>query len=291
MSFKFLRNRKIIDILIGDQKVTDEYSLPYLSGPKLCELSTTFGLVRTYTWGNGASNYSRWEYMSDLLGYLDKQSRIPELLAYLLKLEHFDYLINLGDPAKIHETHKLIVLGTIKSINANLMFAGKELRIINKAFIIVDIGSDVSLEVPKIKVVTSEYIKELPERIKDDLENMNYDSVITKSRTLLEEVFIYIIERLTHERYKSKGDLIKIYQEVTALLNMRQSREWDARVNELLGGLHKLVSAISSMRNINSDAHGAGSGRFGIRKREAVLVAYSSMLLAEYILSVYENRD
>lgn len=155
----------------------------------------------------------------------------------------------------------------------------------------LDIGNDFLIEVPKIQVITSEYIKELPERIKDDLENHNFDSVITKSRTLLEEVLIYIIEHLKHDHYKSKGDLIKIYQEATMLLNMRQNNDWDVRVNELLGGLHKLISAISNMRNINSDAHCVGSGRIDIRKREALLAAHSSMTIAEYILSVYEQRN
>lgn len=116
-------------------------------------------------------------------------------------------------------------------------------------------------------------------------------TVLTKSRTLLEEVLIFIIEKLTFERYKSSGDLVKIYQDATSLLNMRQKREWDQRVNELLGGLHKIVSAVSSMRNMNSDAHGAGSNRITIKKREALLVANSSMMLAEYWLSIFENKE
>lgn len=70
---------------------------------------------------------------------------------------------------------------------------------------------------------------------------------------------------------------------------MRQKNDWDSRVNKLLGGLHKLVSAISSMRNMNSDAHGAGAGRINIKEREAILVANSSMILAEYWLAVYER--
>jgi hypothetical protein len=115
--------------------------------------------------------------------------------------------------------------------------------------------------------------------------------VITKSRTLLEEVLIFIIEKMTFERYRSSGDLVRIYQDATELLSMRQKSDWDKRVNELLGGLHKLVSAIASMRNMNSDAHGAGSSRINIKKREALLVANSSMMLAEYWLSVYEKKD
>ena len=84
--------------------------------------------------------------------------------------------------------------------------------------------------------------------------------------------------------------MLKIYQEATDLLNMRKKKEWYKRVNELLGGLHKMVGAISSMRNINSDAHGAGSARIEIKEREAILVAHSSMIMAEYWLSVLENK-
>lgn len=51
------------------------------------------------------------------------------------------------------------------------------------------------------------------------------------------------------------------------------------------------MSAISSMRNMNSDAHGAGSGRINIKKREALLAAHSSMMLAEYWLSVFEKKE
>lgn len=291
MSFKLLKNRKIIDILIGDTKVSGEYSLPYLKGPRLCEICTTFGLPLTYTWGAGAANKSRWEYMSDLLEFLDRQGRIPDLLAYLFQMEHFEELTKLGDAQKVRDTYKAIVDGAIGNINANLMIAGKELRVINKTFVIANVGQEIKFEAPKLKVVTSQYINELPDRIKDDLENKNYDSVITKSRTLLEEVLIYIIEHLTFEKYKSNGDLVKIYQEATGLLNMRQNQKWDVRVNELLGGLHKLISAISSMRNMNSDAHGAGSARIEIKKREALLAAHSSMMISEYILSVFEKKE
>ena len=206
-------------------------------------------------------------------------------------MEHFEELTKLGEAQKVRDTYKAIVDGAIGNINANLMIAGKELRVINKTFVIANVGQEIKFEAPKLKVVTSQYINELPDRIKDDLENKNYDSVITKSRTLLEEVLIYIIEHLTFEKYKSKGDLVKIYQEATGLLNMGQNQKWDVRVNELLGGLHKLISAISSMRNMNSDAHGAGSARIEIKKREALLAAHSSMMISEYILSVFEKKE
>lgn len=229
--------------------------------------------------------------MQDLLNYLNSQGRVPDLLSYLFQHGRFENLAGIGDIKKVDETYKAIVKGAVDVINVQLVIARVELRFINKKIVLATIGEEVSFEIPNVKVVTSQYIQELPDRIKDDIDNEDYDSVITKSRTLLEEVLIFIIEKMTFERYKSSGDLVKIYQDATELLGMRQNKDWDKRVNELLGGLHKLVNAISSMRNMNSDAHGAGSSRIIIKKREALLVANSSMMLAEYWLSVYEKKD
>ena len=289
MSFSLLVNRNIIDVLIGNTKVYEDYSLPYLSGPQLCELSTSFGLPKNYVW-KGA-NQSRWEYMQDLLKFLDRQDRVSELLVSLLDMKRFSELTALNDPELIQCTYDAIAKGAIDAINANLLLSRKELRCIRGMFAIVDIGAELVFKTAKVKVVNLQYIRELPQRIEEDIKSNDYDSVITKSRTLLEEVLIYIIERLTKERYKSSGDLNKIYQEVTELLNMRQQKEWDKRVNSLLGGLHKIVDSISSMRNMNSDAHGVGAGRIGIKEREAVLVANASMMLAEYWLSVFEKKN
>lgn len=292
MDFSLLINRKIIDVLIGDVKLYGEFSLPYMSGPELCQVSTTFGLARTYTWGNrGVANKSRWEYMQDLMKHLNTQGRIPDLLSYLMQQDRFKNLIGVGDIQKVDETYKVVIKSAIDAINAQLVIARVELRLVNKTFVLTRAGEEVVIETPKVKNITSQYIRELLDRIKDDLDNKDYDSVITKSRTLLEEVLIFIIEKMTFERYKSSGDLVKMYQDATELLNMRQKSDWDKRINELLGGLHKIVNAISSMRNMNSDAHGAGSGRINIKKREALLAAHSSMMLAEYWLSVFEKRD
>ena len=288
MDCKILINRNIINILIGDEKVCEEYRLPYLSGPDLCALSTEFGLQKSYSWNGGG--VSRWVYMQDLMTYLEKQGRLFELFSRLFDRQYFKELSKQTSPELVTSTYNSIVDCAIKRINANLILAKKELRVHKRQFTLTDAGTEPVFIAPKVKVVDRQYIRELPERIKDDLEHKDYDSVITKSRTLLEEVLIFIIERLTKERYKSNGDLVKIYQETTDLLNMRQKGDWDKRVNELLGGMHKIVSAIASMRNLNSDAHGAGAGRINIREREALLAANSSMMLAEYWLAVYETK-
>ena len=288
MNHECLINRKVIDILIGDIKIDNGEGLPYMSGSDLCSLCTTWGLPMTYTWG--AINLSRWQYMQKLLQHVAKQNKVEALLAYLFDFSRFNHLQVIKDPNAIKKTYQCIVDNAIAKINDVLLFSQNELRIINKQFILCSIGEDPVIIAPKVKVVTYQYIRELPDRIKDDIEAHDYDSVVTKSRTLLEEVLIYIIEKTTHERFKSNGDLMLMYNEVRNILGIKQQKDWDKRVNELLGSIYNIVNVIASMRNMNSDAHGAGCGRIQIHQREAMLIANSAVMIAEYWLSIFNKE-
>ena len=66
---------------------------------------------------------------------------------------------------------------------------------------------------------------------------------------------------------------------------MQQSKEYDARINSLLGGLERIVQSVAEMRNASSDAHGVGSKRYAIRESEARLVMNSAITFCEYLIS------
>ena len=99
----------------------------------------------------------------------------------------------------------------------------------------------------------------------------------------MEETLIYYLEQ-HGETVTSKGDLIKLYGQVKSLRGMTQSSTYDTRVNDLLSGLEKIVNSIANMRNLNSDAHGAGSGRINIKEKEARLVMNSAINYCVYML-------
>lgn len=287
MDFKLLQNRTVYNILIGDMVVCEGYSMPRYSGPQLCELSTMFGLPQQYMMGG--QNLSRWMYMRDLIQYVETNNKTSELLAYLFAFQRFESLNLKGTQDEIKAKYNNIVNGAIAKINEKLLFSGVQLQIIRNQFVVSKIGEAIVVEAPKIKNITYQYIRELPDRIKDDISNKDYDSVVTKSRTLLEEVLIFIIEKKTKERYKSNGDLLKIYAEAKSLLNITQQKEWDVRINDLLSGINKIIDAIGRMRNMNSDAHGAGAGRIVIKEREARLIAASAVMVSAYMLSIYQK--
>lgn len=287
MDYKLLQNRTVYDVLIGDMPVYEGYTMPRYSGPQLCELSTAFGLPKVYTMGG--RNLSRWMYMRDLLVYVEKNNNTNELLAYLFAFQRFESLGLVGTQEEIKTLYNNIVNGALAKINEKLIFGENQLQIIKGQFVLTKTGEKVVVEAPKIKTITYQYIRELPDRIKEDIANKDYDSVVTKSRTLLEEVMIFIIEKTTKEHYKSNGDLMKIYAEAKSLLNMTQRKDWDDRINDMISGLNKIIDAIGRMRNMNSDAHGVGISRIEIKERESRLIAASAVMVAEYLLSVYQR--
>ena len=88
-----------------------------------------------------------------------------------------------------------------------------------------------------------------------------------------------------------KGNAYSLYAQVKRLYNMIQKGNQDHRVNGLLSGLEKILSAIVEMRNKAGDAHGVGDNRINIREYHARLFVNSAATMADFILSVSENAS
>ncbi|GFI55066.1 hypothetical protein IMSAG013_00105 [Clostridiales bacterium] len=155
--------------------------------------------------------------------------------------------------------------------------------------IFISVNKDISVEAPKIEKIDREYIKSITERALDDIEKSNYDSCITKCRTLVEEVFCYVIE-LKNEQPTESGDITALYNQVKSLYNMHQARDIDVRINMLLSGLEKILTAIVQMRNKDSDSHGVGSRRINIEEHHSRLFVNSAIAISDFILSVAERN-
>lgn len=285
--YGLLRRKDIIAILDGDvlieEKENYRVQMPYLSGHRLVEMCNDFGLSRSY------GSESRWVYLDDLFEYAIEEKRCDELLRYLFNRDKFVNLLELSSTKEIDDAYEYILQAVIDKINAILYLGRHELQCIQGHYYVVEIGKKPVIEAPNIKLINISYVQGLRERCTDEFISGNYDSVITKSRTVMEEVLIYILEQNQVE-VESKGDINKIYNQVKGIYNMRQDKGYDGRVNSLLSGLEKIVQSIAEMRNVNSDAHGAGSKRIIIKECEAGLVMNSAITFCEYILEIYKNH-
>ena len=164
------------------------------------------------------------------------------------------------------------------------------MAIVGDRFIVRKIGEKIEIQAPKIKSINREYIKSISSRAIEDIEKKNFDSAITKSRTLLEEVFCYAIEK-KGDTPTTSGNMSELYKQVKGHYNMHTDPNVDRRINTLLSGLEKIVSSISEMRNKDSDAHGVGSARINIEEHHARLFVNSAVLMADFILSIEQNSN
>lgn len=291
--YQLLMNKEIYAILDGDTEFEDyefqdtfntiKIAMPYLKGPDLCSLSRLFGLPATYTW-NGV-NLSRWQYLENLFKHCIKSNRCSDLLAYLFDKRQFSKILSGHEATVIDDAYKHFVQVILDKINGILYFGGNELTNINNQYIVRKTGVNVEIKAPKIKNIDREYIRSISVRAMDDVDKKNYDSAITKSRTLLEEVFCYVIEK-KNGTPSTSGNINDLYKQVKDLYNMHGDANTDKRINTLLSGLEKIISSISEMRNKDSDAHGVGSKRINIDEHHARLFVNASIAMADFILSV-----
>lgn len=295
--FELLRDKSILAILDGDldfgeietsdSKGNIKISMPYLSGPVLCEISNKFGLPVKYGWTEGAQ--SRWAYLDDLLVHCIENHRESDLLGFLFAKGQFVEKLNGHNPEVIESAYTKIVETVIGQINGSLYFGGNELIRVDNQFVIKKIGTTVNVAAPAMKTIDRDYIVKLSERGMQDVKDGNYDSAITKSRTLLEEVFCYVLEK-KDETPSESGDIGKLYNQVKQLYSMHQDKDIDKRINGLLSGLEKILSAIAEMRNKGSDSHGIGAKRINIAEHHARLFVNSAMTMADFVLAVGDRK-
>lgn len=295
--FELLKKREILDILIGDISFGElelknksgkniTISLPYLSGPSLCQISQKFGLGISYSWEGGSK--SRWQYMQDLIGHCINNNNISNLLFFVFSKGQFSEKLSGLTEIEVEKTYKIITSSILEHINGELSFGGNELVCVQGKYLINKKGDSIIVNTPAIKVIDRHYIIDLSERAMNDITEGNFDSAITKSRTLLEEVFCFVIEK-KGEKTSDSGDINKLYKQVKDLYNMHPKDDMDIRFKMLLSGLEKILTAIKEMRNKDSDAHGVGAKRIQIADYHARLFVNSSMTMSDFILSVSEN--
>ncbi len=294
-----LASKEIVDLFLGDKRVNSEsddkfesngYTMPYMTHSDINALAPIFGITNI----ENVSDYNRLNKMAWLIEQCYKLNKENKLLKYFLDVTR--YIPNKREETSIY-TNEELKKETLKEVEAYfnhinniLNFSDKKLIYLNKKYKIIDLIEDSQVTHDIDKHINFDYVRNFPFRLEDNLEDENYDTVITQSRTLLEEVYIHILEYSNKDYNSAKGNLQKLNSMVKTELKMKNNRDYDKRINELLSGLNKINDAIGKMRNENSDSHGVGSKRININRREAKLVMNSAIIICDYILEIFEDN-
>ena len=295
-NYNLFKSREIINILIGDEngetitlpRNNQEYTLcmPYLSGSKIQSLAANFGFS-TITGG------SRWIQFQELVDFCIQKGKARALINYLLAKPHFMNMwknITVKEADYLYERTVLYVLG---AINLKLHFSGMRLKQNGNSFDLLP-ENKVNIEVPtvKVKTIDRDYVVQKITQAKIDIQNGNFDSALTKARTILEEILILMLEKKNQQGVISsaKGDLNELFKEVRDNYNIKTGHNIDKNINDLVNGLNKIVTSIGNIRNLSSDSHGLGQARYNISDYHALLVVNSSIAICEFLISVMERN-
>ncbi|MCG7828915.1 abortive infection family protein [Staphylococcus epidermidis] len=292
-----LASKEIVELFLGDKEINmyiDEvyvrYSMPNLTHSDINSLAPTFGINNIDT----VNTYNRTDKMSWLIKQCYDLNKENKLLEYFLDKKRYisnnreDFYVY--EPDELEEKINKEIIAYLNYINTFLYYCDKKLISISNKYKVIEIVEDIQVINDIDSHISLEYVRKFPFRLKDNLDSGNYDTVITQSRTLIDEVYIHILE-YSDEDYKSaKGNLKRLNSMVKDYLNMKTDKEYDKRINQLLSGLNKINDAIGDMRNENSDSHGVGSKRIQVNRREARLIMNSAITLCDYVLDVFEDK-
>lgn len=287
-----LKDERIIKYIIGDEAIIKtllfDFSMPYMSGNYICELSNKLGLNQFY---DSSNKSSRKIYMEKLIEYVVINDMVNMFFKEILSLKRFKNEPIDNYHGSAIEYYSDMTNNFMSRINERLFFYNCYMDYNFKTwkFVLKINDEEIIVESNDIKNIGKEYVRNLQDDIFNAINNSDYDSSITKSRNLIDEILVHGIEQkgIVDD---SKGNIHKRYNLFKTHYNMHQNKDIDKVINELLSGLEKIIASISEMRNLNSDSHAAGDKRKKIKRHHAVLIANASITMSDFLLSVISNK-
>ena len=283
--YKFL-DEDIISYIIGDKELEPmlgfiSIRMPYMSGKDICQFGNELGSEVNYD-----GTKSRKEYIKEVIKYCIGQNKMSIFLNKILDLQHFKKDLKNLNINDITYQHNEIKMAFIERVNGILMFDNLFLNFNHNNYILKSLNDD-NLEVisEEVKKFSKNYAHDMFKKALVDINNTDYDSSITKIRTMIEEILIEGL-KLKGIQKDYNGDIKSQYKDFKNNYQMHIDKDMDSRIKKLLSGLETIVDSIAEMRNANSDSHGVGDKRVKIEKHHALLYYNSGVTLAEFLLSI-----
>jgi hypothetical protein len=181
----------------------------------------------------------------------------------------------------------------IKALHVHYPVKDREPEIVSLAFF-VDPHSpipNIHRGVGKLRDIDFDYIREQINKCDDKINAGDYDGAITNARSLVESVCKYILDEKRTE-YSEDEKLPSLYKKVSRALNMDPSEYDEKPFKEALSGCISIISGISNIRNILSDAHGRSrKSKYKASGRHAVLATSMSKAISDYLFSSFKEKS
>ena len=116
------------------------------------------------------------------------------------------------------------------------------------------------------------------------------EGAITLSRTLLEDVFKWILTTLEVD-FDDKVDMTKLYRLVSKELRLAPDDYTEEAFKKILGSCQSVVDSIATLRNRIGDAHGSRPRSIKPSSRHAELTVNLAGAMATFLVATFEERS
>lgn len=256
----------IAKVVCGDSGYT-----PYMKGLELVIYFNKFGFNNTY----GEGFPSRWKYTEDCLRSLNGKDEIRIIIEETV------------DPRKYHGLN-ISVEDAVSEINKILKYDKYELQKQGDFYRLTDTQG--LLIYPETTIeMNHDFINEQIEKCLRKINEEDFNGAITNARTLIESIFIEIIERHSKSEIKNDGDIDNMWKRVKKIMKL----EIDVSilpdyVIQILSGIDTATKGLAGLSNNAGDRH---SIKFNTRKHHAKLAVNLAMTISDFLLESWNYQN
>lgn len=248
----------------------DTGTFPYLSGPKIIDFLSKYGLEDEYGSGFG----TRWKYLEEKLMSLIGSQLIKNVIEDAL------------DPRRFHNTDKDYDTAA-EEINEFLQFDNIELVKHGKFYKLTDLKGNI-VEGGAVTALSDEFIQEQIQKCQEKIQREDYNGAITNARSLLESIFLAIIERDRNAEVKNDGDLIKQWKQVRKIMKMEIDNEsMPDFLIQIISGLTTSINGFAALSNNAGDRH---ANKFKTSKHHSKLAVNFAMSISDFLLDSWDYQ-
>lgn len=241
---------------------------PYVKGYELVLLFNKYGFNDTYEQGFP----SRWKYTEDKLREMNGKDSVRRIIEDTV------------DPRRFHGL-EITVENAVSEINKFLKYDKYELRKIGDYYKLTD-TKGIVVQAEASNAISHQFINEQIEKCKRKILEEDFNGAVTNSRSLIEAIFIEIIERHEGKEVKNDGNVENQWGKVKKIMKLEINKDTlPDYVIQILGGIDTAIKGLAGLSNNAGDRH---ANKFNTRRHHAKLAANLAMTISDFLIDSWE---
>ena len=181
----------------------------------------------------------------------------------------------------------MAIIQAVAAVNELLLYDGYELILIGNLYKIRDRAIIAVKSVSAVNI-DQDFSREQIAKCDKKLAEGDFNGAITNARSLIEAVFIEIIEKLENTQIKNDGSIENLWKRVKGLMKLDVEKDiYPDFVIQILSGIDTSVKGLAGLSNNAGDRH---ANKFKTRKHHGRLAVNLSITISDFLFESLEYQ-